>query len=250
MEIIKLKNKPNMDCMVCGEELVYKQNNEIAVCYYCKKEFITNVSCKNGHFVCDKCHGKDGYSLIEEYCVNSDELNPLDICENLMNNKKINMHGPEHHFLVPAALLCSYFNRIGEKEKKKGKIAIAKTRAMTIPGGSCGYYGNCGAAVGAGIFMSIMTESTPLSEDSWAKCNEITGRILIHLAKMGGPRCCKRSVYTAITETNKFLEENFSITLIGKSDKIFCGYSKYNKQCIGNRCEYNLSNSDNKIGNK
>lgn len=240
MEIIKLKSKPNMNCMVCGDELVYSQNNETATCYYCKKEFITNVICKHGHFVCDKCHEKDANALIEEYCINSDLLNPLDICDNLMSNKKINMHGPEHHFLVPAVLLCSYFNRIGEPERKKEKIDIAKVRAMTIPGGSCGYYGNCGGAVGAGIFMSIITESTPLAEDGWAKCNEITGRILIHLSKMGGPRCCKRAVYTAIKETNKFLEDNFNMTLTAKDNYIVCEYSQYNKQCIGAKCEYSI----------
>jgi hypothetical protein len=29
---------------------------------------------------------------------------------NLMKNPQIKMHGPEHHFLVPAVLLAAYYN--------------------------------------------------------------------------------------------------------------------------------------------
>ena len=29
------------------------------------------------------------------------------------------------------------------------------------------FYGNCGAAVGTGIFISIITEATPLTKENW-----------------------------------------------------------------------------------
>ena len=39
-------------------------------------------------------------------------------------------------------------------------------RATDIKGGFCGFYGNCGAAVGTGIYVSIITGATPLTRES------------------------------------------------------------------------------------
>ena len=68
-------------------------------------------------------------------------------------------------------------------------------RGKQVPGGTCGFFGCCGAAVSAGIFGAIVLESTPLSEETWGKANLLTSKCLANEAKVGGPRCCKRNTY-------------------------------------------------------
>src|SRR5690606_21226399 len=120
-------------------------------CTYCNKKFKANVTCSDGHYVSDGCHSMDAIGLIENYCRETDKTNPMEMAIELMKNSSINMHGPEHHFLVPAVLLTSYYNLLMKKDMKTKKLAVAKMRAKDIKGGFCGFYGNCGAAVGAGM---------------------------------------------------------------------------------------------------
>ena len=45
-------------------------------------------------------------------------------------------------------------------------------RARQVPGGTCGYWGVCGAAAGAGIFMSVMTGIRSLHNGCMALSSE------------------------------------------------------------------------------
>ena len=143
------------------------------------------------------------------------------------------MHGPEHHFLVPAVLLTSYYNVIGQKDIKEKRLRITRERAKKIPGGICGNYGNCGAGVGAGLFISVILGATPLTGESWGLANEITGNILLKVGKIGGPRCCKRNSFLAIEEASKFVDKKLGIKLY-EYDKheTICKFKRFNKQCI------------------
>ena len=231
--------KHNVDCMVCGEELVYSSEDKEVKCIYCNDIYHSNVSCGEGHYICNTCHCKDSIDLIYSYCLKTDEKNPLKMAIELMKSKSVNMHGPEHHFLVPAILTTSYYNNIDKKEIKEEKLNLVRERATKIPGGICGSYGSCGAAVGTGLVISIITEATPLTEESWGLANEMTGYSLISMGKNGGPRCCKRNTFTAIMEASKFIEERLGVKLYDYADdKALCEFKKYNKQCIGKRCPF------------
>ena len=102
--------KHNINCMICGEELVYSSENRELECIYCGGIYESNTSCKSGHYVCDICHSKEGIDIIYDYCLRTDKNNPIEMAIELMKNSNINMHGPEHHFLVPAVLLAAYYN--------------------------------------------------------------------------------------------------------------------------------------------
>ena len=230
--------KHNVGCMVCGEELVYGNEDRELKCVYCNDIYKSNVSCSNNHYICDTCHSKDSIDLIYSYCLTTQEKNPMNMALELMNRSNINMHGPEHHFLVPAVLITSYYNNIGKPELKEEKLLLAKERARKVPGGICGTYGNCGAAVGTGMFISIITEATPLTEGSWGLANEMTGYALIAMGKLGGPRCCKRNTFTAIIEASKFVEERLGVKLYDYKESVVCEFKKNNKQCIGKRCPF------------
>jgi hypothetical protein len=182
-------------CLICGSELIYQKTTRKLECYYCKTLHDSNVECRNGHFVCDKCHSLSAIDLIEKFCANTVLEDPLEIAITLMRNPKVKMHGPEHHFLVPAVLLAAYYNVMNDQGEKVKKIGEARKRAEKVLGGFCGYYGDCGASVGTGIFVSLITNATPLSKSEWRLCNLMTSRSLLSVASYGGPRCCKRNSF-------------------------------------------------------
>jgi hypothetical protein len=78
----------------------------------------SHVECRNGHFVCDECHRLSANDLVESFCVNSNSKEPMELATVLMNSPKLQMHGPEHHFLVPAVLLTTYYNIKGDRKEK------------------------------------------------------------------------------------------------------------------------------------
>ena len=216
-------------CLVCGSELIYIDKDESNNCVYCGNAFTSNVKCVNSHYVCDSCHSLSANDLIEQYCINSDSTSPMKMANELMHNQKIHMHGPEHHFLVPAVLIAAYCNATEEKVLKISRLKKAKTRAEKVPGGYCGTHGTCGAAVGTGIYISIISDATSLSTDEWRLCNLMTSKALYKIAMAGGPRCCKRDTYIAIEEAIYFTKENFD-TELSVVHKIVCDFSSLNKE--------------------
>lgn len=231
--------KHSYNCMICGEELAYRQDYKEVECVYCHGKFESNVTCKSGHYVCDACHSMNALDLIEKYCRETADTNPIDMATELMKNPSVNMHGPEHHFLVPAVLITSYYNIKGDKRSKLKKLAVAKARAKDVPGGICGFQGNCGAAVGTGIFLSVVTEATPLTKESWGFANLMTGTALIAIGSIGGPRCCKRNVFTAINEAARFADKNQGVKLYDYENHMpVCTFKAKNKECIGLACPY------------
>lgn len=148
------------------------------------------------------------------------------------------MHCPQHHYLFPAVLLtaCAKKERKSEEELLP-MLEEAKKRAKKVLGGFCGYYGNCGAAVGVGIFLSIYTNTTPLSEENWQWVNEATGRSLIRIASVEGPRCCKRNGFLAFEEAVEVIRERLSVHLEMPSE-VKCHYFLQNKECKHGKCPY------------
>lgn len=223
-------------CFICGAELAYYSESKPMKCAICGKELESNAECINSHFVCDVCHQAEGVEFIENVCLNSAEKDPYMLANLVMKHKSIKPHGPEHHFLVPAVLLTTYYNFIGESEKIKPSLAKAKKRSANVLGGFCGFYGTCGAGMGNGIFLSIVLNSSPLSGEEYSLVNMITGKTLLKIAEAGGPRCCKRNTFIAIECAIEFLIEKFNIEL--PLSQIACNFSFANKECKYSECRY------------
>jgi hypothetical protein len=154
----------------------------------------------------------------------------------LLRHPVIHLHGPEHHFLVPAILLTAYYNALNEPAKKGAAIAEAQRRASQVPGGFCGFQGTCGAAVGTGIFMSLITQATPLSGQEWRLAHLATANSLQVIGEVGGPRCCKRTVMLALDAATAFLKARFNVSL--ESTPGVCEHRHLNQECIGSSCPY------------
>jgi len=225
------------NCMICGEELSYLNESKEMECYYCKKKIHSNASCKHGHYVCDSCHSLDAFEVIKNYCVSSTSVNPLEIAMDLMKHPSVKMHGPEHHFLVPSVLLTAYLNKTSERENLSKLLQECEKRSKNVLGGFCGFYGCCGAAVGTGIFMSLILGATPLSKEKWGLCNLMTSKSLEAISSFGGPRCCKRDSFLAIETSIDFIKENLNIEL-EENKNIYCNYSKINSECLKENCKF------------
>jgi hypothetical protein len=229
------------NCFICGKELLYLDINEDMECCYCKETHSINVRCTDGHYLCDKCHSLAGNNLIEKYCVNSILQDPLEMAVSLMRNPQVKMHGPEHHFLVPAVVLSAYWNTIHVHDgRKQEALAKARERAEKVAGGFCGFQGDCGAAVGTGIMMSVLTGATPLSKQEWRLSNLMTAKSLFTIANNGGPRCCKRNSFLAINEAAEFLKEHLEIT-VSINKNIRCEFFSLNKECLEAECPFYIS---------
>jgi hypothetical protein len=146
------------------------------------------------------------------------------------------MHGPEHHFLVPAVLISAYYNALGTPEHKEAKLKTALSRSKNVLGGFCGFYGSCGAGVGTGIFTSVVLGATPMSGKEWKLSNLATAESLKAIALSGGPRCCKRDSFKAIETSVLFVKEHLNLQL--QSSKIDCLFPSKNRECQYDDCEY------------
>lgn len=226
----------NANCAVCGEPLKYFEEAQTVICETCGKEETGHSICVAGHYVCDNCHRTDGVDFILNMCASSDSKDPISLAREIMNDKSIYPNGPEHHSLVGAVLLTAYKNSGGDIDLEKA-LQELRNRSMQVPGGTCGFWGCCGAAVSAGQFYSIISGSTPMTQDSWGDTARLTSRIMGRLADIGGPRCCKRTSFTAIEESIDYAVETMGVQM-EKPEKIVCTFMSGNAECRKQDCPY------------
>lgn len=205
------EEKCNEECIVCEAPLVYLEKDELMECVLCHKKEFSKTRCQNGHYVCNDCHTK-GMDVIISMCLKEPSQNPIEIIRTMMNASFCHMHGPEHHVMVGAALLTAYKNAGGNIELKDALIEMMH-RGKAVPGGACGFWGACGAGISAGMFVSIISGSTPLSTESWGLANKMTSKALDAIGSIGGPRCCKRDSYLSILAAIEYVKEHFGIEM-------------------------------------
>ena len=135
---------------------------------------------------------------IIEACLKESSKNPIDIFYNIAQMDFVRIHGPEHHILDGATILTAFYNAGGEIDLQNSLMELMK-RGLQMPGATCGMWGVCGAVSSMGAALSIIDGTGPLSsDDSWGKHMEFTSKALGSLAKVGGPRCCKRDAFLKV----------------------------------------------------
>jgi SAM-dependent methyltransferase len=222
------------DCMVCGKELIYQSDKEEEVCcFFCGKQAISPCTCTAGHYVCDNCHQQEGLAVIHSVCLNSREKDMIALMERIRNHPAMPMHGPEHHALVPGVILAAYRNNGGKISNDI--IATGIDRGRKIPGGACGFWGCCGAAVGAGIAVALLIESTPLRANERQRSLAFTTNILAEIAKVKGGRCCQREAWVALTQVSRLSEDFLGIALPAKAT-LRCHQYEKNRECVHSSC--------------
>lgn len=226
------------ECLICKAPLVYLDHDEMMECAICHKKEGSKARCVHGHYVCDACHTA-GMDVIIGLCLEETSKNPVAIIEKMMAQPFCHMHGPEHHVMVGAALLTAYRNAGGELDLSSALVEMMN-RGKEVPGGTCGFWGACGAGISAGIFVSILSHATPLAQEPWGLANQMTAKALAQIGKVGGPRCCKRDSFLSILSAIDFVKEHFGVEM--EKTLIVCSHSPDNNQCIGKRCPFSKAN--------
>ncbi len=224
------------NCLVCGEAIAYYEEARKYTCVICGKSERGHCACTQDHYVCDSCHRSEGVRMSIEYLLTAQSKNPVELCMHMMDQDVIYPNGPEHHTLIGACLLVAYVNAGGVLDKEKA-LEELKKRSLDVPGGTCGFWGTCGAAVSAGQFWSIVSGSSPLAYDAWGQCQQLPSIILGQLAVYGGPRCCKRTGFIALQESVKFAREITGIEM-ELPEKITCRWFSRNAECLRTRCPF------------
>ena len=222
------------ECLICKAPLEYLESDTPMKCAICRSEKNSKTRCIHGHYVCNACHTA-GMDTIIGLCLGETSKNPIDIIQKMMALPFCHMHGPEHHVMVGAALLTAYKNAGGNIGLD---VALAEmmNRGKVVPGGACGFWGACGAGISSGMFVSIVSNSTPLAKEPFALSHLMTAKSLQAIGEIGGPRCCKRDSYLAILSAIDFAREHLDVLM--DKPEIICTHTAQNNQCIGKRCPF------------
>lgn len=224
------------ECLICKAPLEYLNQDTEMECAVCHKKENSKTRCINGHFVCNTCHTQ-GMDALFGVCLNETSKKPIAIINKMMAMPFCHMHGPEHHVMVGMALLTAYKNAGGDIDLESA-LKEMNNRGQAVPGGACGFWGACGAGISTGMFVSIISKSTPLGNENFTMSHKMTARALSAIGEVGGPRCCKRDSYLSILNAIDFVSENFSVQM--DKEPIVCTHSKNNNQCIGKRCPFSI----------
>jgi len=230
----KKKMESVNNCGVCARPLVYVTDSVKKTCDICGKEEKANIYCPEGHYICDTCHSKAAIEVLKQVLNSTKSTDPAEIIEQVMAHPSVPMHGPEHHAIVPAAIITAVRN--AGYPVPEGSIEKALERANKVPGAWCGLYGDCGAAVGIGIAVSVLTNVTPLTGKERGLA---LGATAFGLSKLldGQPRCCKRASRRAVEAAVDYLNDKLGIKLM-KSKGTVCTYTVRNQQCAKQECPY------------
>ncbi|MFW9792739.1 MAG: DUF5714 domain-containing protein, partial [Candidatus Thorarchaeota archaeon] len=230
----------------CGMDLVYDKDAKEQVCVYCGETETSPIYCPGGHFVCDTCHSKDAITFLERLAEVSNSTEPMAVVEKAFSHPSFKFHGPEHHSLVPAAILIALKNRrIAKPDGSQVRfedILEGIRRGSKIPGGFCGYAGTCGACVGAGVAVALFIGSTPTRGPERTLAHKATSTAL-YLSQDGLRRCCKRTTNLGIKAAMDLLREEYDIDLGKPPEYKTCLYSAKNRDCEEESCPYFRGNT-------
>ncbi|HCL58159.1 MAG TPA: SAM-dependent methyltransferase [Spirochaetia bacterium] len=221
-------------CLICEKPLVYQKETVLKKCGLCGKEEKTPVFCESGHFVCDACHTEDAEKWIRHYILNTELTDPAKMLVEILRHPSVNMHGPEHHHLLPLVILKSVQN-MGIKIPSNA-LETSLERTKKLPGGTCGYWGACSAALAPGITASLFAEITPMNTQFYGMIHDINAKTLAKIARYGGPRCCKRNLFLSLEGALEGFEAVFGIKI--NQTPYVCSYFMKNQECLLNRCPF------------
>lgn len=211
-------------------------------CVCCGKAADHQTMPGNTHALCRDCKELHPHECISTLCLKSTLTDPVVLATKAMKLPQVRMHGPEHHYLVSAVMLSCYANLEGKQTALPGWLEKAEKRSKSVLPAYCGTHGSCGAAVGTGVYLSIVTETTPLSTESWGWCNQLTSNALASVAKLGGPRCCKRVSYLSIEEAVKYSRKKLGTAFPERTEKTNCRFHRKNQECMEGACPYYPAN--------
>lgn len=223
----------DIGCLVCGAPLIYHTVEQQTACHFCGTLLPANACCEQGHFVCDRCHTGDALQAIEHLCSLSSSVDPVQLFTEIRQHPSIPLHGPQYHALVPGVLLACLRNAGHSVTPEQLHSAIQ--RGSEVCGGSCGFWGVCGAATGVGIAFSVLLEATPLKAAARQQVQEIVQQVLSNISGYQAARCCQRDCWIALKTGLRLATERWQLNLPDVRP-FACSQMARNKECLGLDC--------------
>ncbi len=220
-------------CLLCGAPLAYDARPDLRPCTFCGREIPSAMSCVEGHFVCDDCHGAGAIEAIERMCLTSTETDMVALMARTRLHPSIAMHGPEHHGLVPGVILAACRNAGAIVSDEMIRDAIR--RGAKHPGGSCGYAGTCGAAMGLGIAFSTALAASPIVGPLRGEVLRLVGTALARLGALDAPRCCQRDCWFALQVAAERAPDLLGVSPTAHAPHT-CREFESNRECTGTAC--------------
>lgn len=182
-------------------------------------------------------HGlNETYERVKTALLQATLRDPLALARHVMREEGLSANGPMHHFLDGGAFLAAYRNAGGVLDLPAALDMLAR-HAQRMPEGMCDDCGVCGAVTSVGAAMAIIHKMTPGTDgERYRAHTKYSQRALAELAQLGGPRCCKRNGFVAITLGVRFLNETLGTTLELASAP--CPFSAENRTCLGAKCPF------------
>jgi hypothetical protein len=219
--------------MVCGSELRYLEREEQRRCHFCEQTFATQAVCAQGHYVCDACHARDARQVIETICLASDDTDMLRLLDRITAHPAFPANGPDYHALVPAVILTTYRNLGGHLPREA--ILTGIRRGAQVVGGSCAFWGVCGAAAGVGIAFSLLLEANPMKARERQGVQQAVQQVLADIAALRAARCCRRDSFLALRRAARLSRSLLPVTLRAEA-ALDCRQWRSNAGCLGARC--------------
>nr|WP_282432972.1 DUF5714 domain-containing protein [Desulfosporosinus sp. Sb-LF] len=197
------------------------------------------MSCPNGHYVCDECHGKGLFETVKEYVLANKSANSFEIAEYLMEQNNVPMLGCENAWIAAGALMAALKNEGTAKVTDEQIVeALNRTNRQAI-GGYCGLTGVCGIVPAIGACFSVILGAACTKDQETAATMKVAARIVDKIANETGPCCCKNFVRTALSEAITLVKEYLNIALPSPSQSIICTHSlRHPHGCREFKCLY------------
>lgn len=189
--------------------------------------------------MCDDCHSSDALVFLDRMAESEKSTEPREIVEIAFRHPSFSFHGPEHHSLVPAAIMIAMKNRgLKKSDGEPVTVDIVRhgiRRGSKIPGGYCGYAGTCGACVGAGIAIALYLGSTPKRGPQRKEAHAATIAALTK-SEDGLVRCCKRATLYGISAAMEILRDDRGMDLGEIPQFGSCRSWEKNRDCAKEDC--------------
>ncbi len=230
-----MAQQKSQHCMVCGQQLQYRERGMEVTCNRCNKIETSAIICPNSHYICNHCHSADTVAKLPRVTHDTRGQAPEDILEEILECEGLPMHGPEHHAIVALAMLQASVR--AKIKLPENYIEEAIRRSLQVPGGACGYLGACGGAISLGIAVSLVTDATPLTGLARGMANRATAKALLRCGD-DDARCCKRALRSSVAAGREFFEEELGIVFPKPLSNQQCHEMSRNVECSGEHCAY------------
>jgi len=207
-------------------------------CLFCGQAQTGHVYCPNGHYVCDRCHGQDTFTLIRGLLLAAGGTDPVAVAEGIMQAAPLPMLGCEHAWIAAGALLVAMKNNgVIEVAGEQIDEALDRTRQQAI-GAYCGLTGVCGVAVGVGAAFSVLLGAACPKDEPTKAVMQVVARVVEAIAREAGPCCCKNFVRTALTLSREMAKDYLGVGLACAGPVLCVDSHRHPHGCRKTRCRY------------